>query len=222
MRFKKITSHGVFLGCLISSFELRGYFESIASGTVSRNNLPYPLLTHPFLDYIESHDVKEFNLIEFGSGNSTLFFEKIFNEIISFETNLEWFKKVQSKIKKTKYNFIENNDLESGKYVIDKKILNKSFVLVDAACNRLNLVRNFISKYKPPFFILDNSEWYRNTSTLIVENGYFEVPFWGYKNSEHWESCTSLFININDVRILKRNSSSPPPLSRKMNNKWDV
>lgn len=219
--FRKFTTFGEYFGCILSSFELRGYFESLSGNAPSRNGRPYPLLTYPFLDFIESHNLKNFNLIEFGSGNSTLFFENLFFHVTSFETDINWYSALKGKLNNTAYNYTSKLDIEEGKFILEEKYVKNSFVLIDCACNRLKVSINLLNKYKPPFIILDNSEWYRNTSDFIVKENYIEIPFWGYKNSEHWESCTSLFINKNNVIDLQRNENSPPPLSRKMVNGWD-
>ena len=218
--FQKMTNQGALLGSLHSSFQLRGFFESADLGSPVKDSQPFPLLTYPFMDFIESHDVSDFNLIEFGSGNSTLYFEKKFNKVISFETNNQWYDKIKKQLKNTEYNLIESENLEEGNYFIDINH-NKNFALIDAACNRYKVTKNLLKKIKPNYIILDNSEWYRNTANLIVNEGYFEIPFWGYKNTEHWESCTSLLIRLNDITLLNKNNENPPPLSRRIISSWD-
>lgn len=222
VHFKKLTTKGVQLGCLLSSMELRGFFDSIDEKIPIKNNKAYPLLTYPFMDFIESHNLTKFNLIEFGSGNSTIYFELIFKNIISFENNFDWYENIKGKIKKTNYQYITSEEMENFNIDISNEFIEKSFVLIDAACNRLKIAKNLLIKYNPSFIILDNSEWYRNTSNYIMTNGYFEIPFWGYKNTEHWESCTSLFINLKNTQPLERNPSYPPPLARRMVNEWDM
>lgn len=217
---QKMTNQGALLGSLHSSFQLRGFFDSADLGSPIKNSLPFPLLTYSFMDFIESHDVSDFTLIEFGSGNSTLYFENKFKNIISFETNKEWYEKIKSRLIKTEYHLVDPIDLQDGKFEININ-LRKTFALIDAACNRYKITANLLKKIKPNYIILDNSEWYRNTANLIIKSGYFEVPFWGYKNTEHWESCTSLFINLNDILLLENNNMLPPPLSRRIISSWD-
>jgi hypothetical protein len=218
--FKKMTDQGALLGSLLSSLQLRGFFDSANLGSPIKNSLPFPLLTYPFMDFFESHDISDFLLIEFGSGNSTLYFEKKFKKVISFETNTDWHQKIKLELKNTEYHLIEPLDLEEGNYEINLKN-EKIFALIDAACNRYKITKNLLKKVKPNYIILDNAEWYRNTANLIVSEGYFEVPFWGYKNTEHWESCTTFFIRLKDIELLQNNNIMPPPLSRKFISTWD-
>lgn len=218
--FQKMTNQGALLGSLHSSFQLRGFFDSADLGSPVKDSMPYPLLTYSFMDYIENHDVSNFNLIEFGSGNSTLYFEKKFKKLFSFETNEAWYKKINVQVKNTEYVLIETNALEKGDYNIKSPDENY-FVLIDAACNRYKIALNLLTKLKPHYIILDNSEWYPNTVDLITKEGYLHTPFWGYKNTEHWESCTSLFTRLKDIRLLSNNNLMPPPLSRRLTSSWD-
>jgi len=117
--FKKMTKQGANLGSLLSSIELRGYFESIETGEPIRNGQPVPLLTYSFIDYLESHDFSDFNLIEFGSGNSTLYFEKRFKSVTSYETDIEWYKKIKNLITTTNYTHIEAEKLENGDFLVN-------------------------------------------------------------------------------------------------------
>ena len=218
--FQKMTNQGALLGSLHSSFQLRGFFDSADFGSPIKDALPFPLLTYSFMDYIESHDVSDFNLIEFGSGNSTLYFEKKFNKVFSFETNKVWFDKIKPQLKNTDYHFTGPAKLEEGDYKINF-IEGNYFALIDAACNRYKITFSLLNKIKPHYIILDNSEWYPNTVKLIVDEDYLHMPFWGYKNTEHWESCTSLFIRLKDIKKLKNNNLMPPPLSRRLTSSWD-
>jgi hypothetical protein len=218
----KMTKLGQCLGSLFSGLELRGYFESIAADTSIRNSDPLPVLTYSFMDYLENHDFSDFHLIEFGSGNSTLYFEKKFKSVISYETDFSWYEKIKKIVTTTKYIYIEAEKLENGEFSLNMDIEGKNIILIDAHCNRYKIAKHCLEKNIPAFVILDNSDWYRNTAELISSFNYFEVPFWGHKNNEHWESCTSLFISIDNLKYLKNTNSRRPPLSRSgSNNGWD-
>ena len=221
INFKKMTKQGASLGSMLSSLELRGYFESIENGITIKNGKPYPLLTYSFIDYFESHDFSDYHIVEFGSGNSTLYFEDKVKSLTTFETDFDWYLKMKDSLTKTKYIYAEPRQLTNGEFDLDLNNVN-NIVIIDSACNRYKLTKHVLSKGKPAFIVLDNSDWYRNTGSLISSFNYFEVPFWGYKNTEHWESCTSLFIRLENTVIPKSNNYNPPPLSRKYTQEpWD-
>ena len=46
-----------------------------------------PLLTTSFLNWIEKQDTKNLNFLEFGAGNSSIYFSNLFKYVISYEDN---------------------------------------------------------------------------------------------------------------------------------------
>src|SRR4051812_37401580 len=50
----------------------------------------FPLLTWPFLDFLDSLDLSQHTVLELGAGNSTLWLQRRFLRVRSFETNPEW------------------------------------------------------------------------------------------------------------------------------------
>jgi protein-L-isoaspartate O-methyltransferase len=55
---------------------------------------PIPWFTYPAIEYISQLNLTEKNVLEWGSGNSSLFFSKISNSVTSIEDNMEWYKRV--------------------------------------------------------------------------------------------------------------------------------
>lgn len=87
-----------------------------------------PNLTFNCIDWIEQQDLSQKTLIEFGSGNSTLYFSNKFKKVITFEDEQEWIQKITSlnlpnvEVKFLDYNFyLQDLDL----------IKNADYVLID-------------------------------------------------------------------------------------------
>jgi hypothetical protein len=178
-----VTEENYRLMCITGGLYKRGLNQEVIK----------PLLSFPFIDWLESYDFSQYKIIEFGSGKSTHYFDTIFQKVVSFETDKEFYNNLKDELAENiEYNFIENKDLESGNYEIP--IDEKTFVLIDNGCNRYYTAKNLLSKNKPNIIILDNSEWYSNTCKVIIENGYSEIPFWGIRYEEFNDKCTSLFI----------------------------
>ncbi|MCH7771611.1 MAG: FkbM family methyltransferase, partial [Bacteroidetes bacterium] len=73
-----------------------GWFSAFKAGEpVDKNFEPLPWLTYPFIDFITERLSKEFNIFEFRSGNSTLFFAERVKQISSVEHNSEWYNKLK-------------------------------------------------------------------------------------------------------------------------------
>ena len=68
------------------------------SKSVDVNDLPLPWMTYSFIDFFKSRSVSANSLFEYGSGNSTLFFEKFTSKVEAIEHNEDWFRLVKKKI----------------------------------------------------------------------------------------------------------------------------
>ena len=76
-----------------------GWFNSFKSGEPVGNNFePLPWFTYSFIDFLTERLNNDFDVFEFGSGNSTLFFAKRIKHVTSVEHNVEWYNKLISKI----------------------------------------------------------------------------------------------------------------------------
>ncbi|MEO5911171.1 MAG: hypothetical protein ABIP95_09810 [Pelobium sp.] len=75
--------------------ENHGHFKSLKSKScVNSNDEPIPWFTYPAIEYISQLNLTEKNILEWGSGNSSLFFSKISKTITSIEDNEDWYNKV--------------------------------------------------------------------------------------------------------------------------------
>lgn len=62
------------------------------------NNLVYPWYTHDALKEIETWDLKDKHVLEYGAGLSTFWWADKAKAIVSIETNREWFEKIYTKL----------------------------------------------------------------------------------------------------------------------------
>ena len=59
---------------------------------------PEPLMSHREMQYIRSLSVGKSHILEFGAGNSTLFWSKTYSKVTSVEHHLGWFNKIKTRI----------------------------------------------------------------------------------------------------------------------------
>jgi hypothetical protein len=198
----------------------KGIFDSINS-VPNKNGEAIPMLTISAIDFLESYDFSQYSIIEFGSGQSTVYFSKNFSNVVSFENNEDFFDKLKNKLNNNvTYNFISNDDLLKNNYKIN--INDKTIILVDCSANRNIVIHNIFKNGMPNIVILDNSEFYPNSCKYIVSNGYMEIPFWGLRPSEVYNSCTSVFIKNNFVLPEKKYPVEPGYSEKITDNKWDL
>ena len=64
----------------------------------NKNNEPIPWLTYSSMDFLIPRLSKEFTLLEYGAGYSTLFFSKYFKNVTSIEHDNDWIDILKDKI----------------------------------------------------------------------------------------------------------------------------
>jgi len=161
------------------------------------DNQAIPWYTYPAIEYLMQFDYSDKKVLEFGSGNSSIFWSKRCKNLTSIEHNKDWYNTVKEKINSNNSKLIltdENN------YV---NICNKSdkfdIIIIDGIKRRecAEHVKNCIQT-DTGIIILDNSDRYPKTSKFLRENlNLFEIDFFGFGPINNYTWCTSIFISKN-------------------------
>jgi len=162
------------------------------------NNSPIPWLTHPFIEYISKLNLRNLSMVEFGSGNSTIFFSKIVKHIESFESN-EYFVNHLRK----RYNYQGTIHLVSENYVSEISDFKKDIIFIDGF-NRHGIISNLLeyislNKEKSPILIIIDNVDFINQDLLnkLLKFSYIRIDFYGTVSDLWNENITSLFISKN-------------------------
>ena len=76
---------------------------------VDENNAPIPWYTYPLIDYINDCNTHSWKIIEFGSGQSTLFWAGRANKVISYENSKDWIDELEKRIpRNVELRFLKN------------------------------------------------------------------------------------------------------------------
>lgn len=116
-----------------------------------------PWLPLSAIKYLKSNIKKQFIGLEFGSGNSTFFFSKLCKQLISYENNYLFYRKI-SKVKNNNVKLIFDKNYP----LLIKQLRNNyfDFCLIDGI-DRDVCCYNVLSKLKKrSILILDNINWY--------------------------------------------------------------
>src|SRR3954471_2622024 len=89
----KLNDLGAQRGFGVSVLRQREFFQG-ESGVPPTPEVAQPLLTWPFLDFIEHLDLQGESLLELGAGFSTIWLSKRFGRLRSFETDPDWYRSV--------------------------------------------------------------------------------------------------------------------------------
>jgi len=158
---------------------------------------PIPLLAFSFLEWFKKQDTKNFNLVEFGCGNSTIYFSKFFKKITSYEDDpkyIEYIKNLSiANVEILPFNFKTISDSK-----FKKSIEEAHYILIDN--NYKNISREVIAKnlieiydYKN-LLILDNGNW-NHEAYFYLKQKYKNSYDFGWRNIKNDETITTVFVD---------------------------
>ena len=180
-----------------------------------------PLLTWPFLDFLDSLELSRETVLELGAGNSTLWLQRRFARVRSLETNPQWQAALSARVSpNVELRLVTLDRLEAA----DIDYRDESFVVVDFAGRRTRFLANFMARAgerRPSAIVLDNADWYRNGANVLAAHGYREIPFHGFKSGQSFVSCTSLFIDPARFAPIVKDPFFRPAFARRFDNAWD-
>jgi 16S rRNA G966 N2-methylase RsmD len=216
--FKKIAK--AILTPISFSFKTGHFWSAMAGKSMDSNRNPIPMLTYPALEVLASMDLAKVSILEFGSGQSSIYFDQRVKKLTSIESSPQWARYVRNNTssKVNLYVCPEKKDFK----LVQKKIVNKQFdiVLIDgvpykggdrmeAANLTLNLANN------PKLVIVDNSDL-RQCLPIINAfeiNNYIRADFIGYSPKAYHKQSTSFFFLPEFAEWALANESVPSDLS---------
>ena len=161
-----------------------------------------PLLTTSFLNWIEKQDTKNLNFLEFGAGNSSIYFSNLFKYVISYEDNEDYVNKLNAMkipnllVKHFNFKTIENPSFS-------KSIAEADYILIDNTTSNISrdvVARNLISVYNyRNKIILDNGNW-NPGAYFYLRKKYKNFLDFGWRNVEDEETITTIFWERRDEK----------------------
>lgn len=190
----------------------QGYLRSIQKRqAVNAADAPIPWYTYPAIEFLNTLDLAECDVFEFGSGNSSAFWANRARSVTSVEDDKNWFEQVR---KLSKENQVVLYGDDEASYIAALQSGSKSYdiIVIDGRW-RLECIPSSIAFLKKGgVIILDNSERSEEIACAKVlrENGFFQVDFNGFGpiNSYCW--ATSIFVRA-EVAICRK-AKSPVPV----------
>ncbi len=184
-------------------FSLRsGLFKSSLRGkSVSRAGEPLPWYTYPCLHFLEFRDFSDATVLEYGGGQSTLWWAARAKQVVTIEQDKQWYahlaKKMPSNVDLHLVGGGSNpkNPNMSEIYRILENIAEKiDVVIIDGTGNREALVAISLEKLADHgALICDDSSgygFYEATKDLEIQR----ADFFGYQPGVVRPNCTSIFF----------------------------
>ena len=182
---------------LKSYLKEEGWFLSFRSKeSVDKNGQPLPWYTYSFIHFLSPKLRPEFEVFEYGCGNSTRWYAAKVRHITAVEHNSIWAEKVAELLPDNAkiLNASANSKIDYAKAIL---LENKKFdVVVIDGIERVESCKNAIKALKPKgVIVFDNSdrEAYQEAYNLLIDNGFRRIDFYGNGAIGAHAWATSLF-----------------------------
>lgn len=179
-----------------------GHSRSVAEKKpVDAEGKPLPWFTYPAIEYLSQLDLGNFKILEWGIGNSSLFFSGKCKEIFSIEHNEDWFTLIKNELPANAHAFLVTED----QYLQKPKELNIDFdlIIVDGIQREgcLNVAMDILKENG--IIIFDNSDRNPELCEKLRSRGMLQVDFHGFGPINLYTWTTSVFFsrssNINPL-----------------------
>jgi len=174
----------------------RSAFKRVA---VSKNNRPLPWYSYPSIDFLKYRNYEEKIVLEFGGGQSTLWWAERAKNVVTLEGDKGWYEKIkgnmpdnadltyvsmeskEANVSQVKESLSEKNHEEYDVIIIDGLY---RFEMIDIAINYLK---------EDGIIICDNAEGY-GFYEGFKERGLSRVDFFGNAPGVVLPHCTSIYF----------------------------
>jgi len=179
----------------------RGHSRTVSAWLpVGPDGRPIPWYTYPFIDYISDVDVSKWKIIEFGSGQSTLFWAPRVASILAYESSTDWLEKMR----RLSPSNVELRLFEGEKTLEELKRLDfiPDLVVVDGWKRGACADKSIETFGRAPIYILENSDWFPKAAAAMREAGLVEIRFKGFGPINGYAWATSLMVSENNLAKL--------------------
>ena len=181
-----------------------------------------PMWSYSAVEYLMGLDMAGWRVLELGSGASTVFFSKRVQSVKAIETNAEWAGRLRAMA------LAGTEIIDSAPEAIPEamRALEGTFDLIsiDPSANRYACARAATQLLKPGgLIVLDNSEWYPNTSEYLRSSDLIEVDFHDFRPQHHYRTTTSFYLSSGFRPVPRQGHLPLVPIGGKSvdNNNWD-
>lgn len=159
---------------------------------VDAEGRPLPWFTYPAIEYLSQLDLSNYTILEWGLGNSSLFFSGRCKEIFSIEHNEEWFSLIKNNLPGNARPFL----VTEAEYVQKAKDINRQFdlVIVDGIQREgcLNVALEILANNG--IIIFDNSDRNPELCEKLRKQNMLQVDFHGFGPINFYTWTTSVFF----------------------------
>ncbi|MDJ1471634.1 hypothetical protein [Xanthocytophaga flava] len=173
---------------------------------VDKNTNPLPWFTYPAIEYLKQLDLSQKTVLEWGSGNSSLFFSSLAKKVYSIEHNADWYERVKGF--KIANQTIVNATEEQYVDAIKKFDTKFDIIIVDGILRNecASIAHDFLNS--GGLIILDNSDRHPDISKDLRVKNLIQVDMHGLGPINNYTWTTSFFFT-RDFNFLPLNDIQP-------------
>tara|TARA_Y100000588_G_scaffold320869_1_gene351714 strand:- start:325 stop:1140 length:816 start_codon:yes stop_codon:yes gene_type:complete len=179
-----------------NTFSRSGHLLSVSTmRPMNGEGKPIPWFTYPAIDFLDRIALPGWQVFEWGSGNSTLWWASKTESVIAVEDNESWHDEIKRQLPQNA-TILKRSDEAYFKAICDYPKEHFDAVIVDGSTRNECAVRA-IPHLKPNgILIFDNSDSreYAESTETMKENGFYRIDFWGLIPSYLYKNCTSMYF----------------------------
>lgn len=186
----------------------RGHGRSaISKLPVGADGEPLPWYTYPLLDFLDGIDTEHWIVIEFGAGQSTLYWAARARNVVSFENDLIWIDKLKPRLApNARLEFAATS--QDSANVLRNLHEEPDLIIVDGI-ERKQCAAQCLAKFGlKPIYLLDNSDWFLETSRIFRTAGLTEIRFTGFGPINDYAWSSSLWVSETSMFLLRKTKDS--------------
>ncbi|MEP6794295.1 MAG: hypothetical protein ABJB16_08220 [Saprospiraceae bacterium] len=183
---------------------MNGHFKSsFKNKSISRTGEPLPWYTYPMIDFLRTRLFVDKTILEFGGGQSTLWWATQAKRIISFEDDKDWFEILTKKIPTNVELFYITKDsreksLKEVSAILDQLAIPAFDIVIIDGLSREDMINVACSVVSPNGAILcDNAEGYGFYESF-KEREFKRIDFFGHAPGVIFPHCTSIYFRMNN------------------------
>jgi hypothetical protein len=177
---------------------LSGHFRSsIVHRPIDKGGNPSPWMTYPIINFLEGKDFAEKRVLEWGAGQSTLWWSERAKQVVSYEADPSWFEVVRSRAPANVTLRLVNENVDAPPVELRGERFD---VIVVDGLDRLGCARASIDLLaEDGALILDDAEqpWSEPgypILDLMRQHGFQRIDFFGHAPAVIRRHCTSVFF----------------------------
>lgn len=184
---------------IVFSIRSGHFLSSLRKAAVTSKGLPIPWYTFPTIDFLRFRDFSGSKILEFGGGQSTVWWSKRAEEVVTFEGDRDWLRRIEkdsrSNVRLHLVNYEDPRScLEEVQHVLKENYFEKFDLIIIDGLYRTELIEVALAHVKTTGAIIaDDSEGYGFYEGL-KDHGFMRVDFFGHAPGVVLPRCTSIFF----------------------------